>query len=316
MTSTGRRTRTRQWLAAVAAAGVATAATVFVASPAPAWAAPVPLGAADAFAVLAGTTVTNTGPSVITGDLGVSPGSAVVGFPPGIVVGTVHSADAAAAQAQLDLTTAYNNAAGQGPASPVVADLGGQVLAPGVYNSAIGLGLTGTLTLDAGGNPNATFVFQAGSTLVTASASLVQLINGAQACNVFWQVGSSATLGTNSNFVGNILALTSATVTTGTTVDGRVLARNGAVTLDTNTVRRSICATAPPTVPASNVVVPPIPIPSGNPNTGAGGTLNTTPVTLPVSVGIVALIGAIAAWATVMRRRRANAAGSEPGLDE
>jgi hypothetical protein len=310
VTSIGRKNRARQWLAALAATGVTSAVTVFFVGSAPAAAAPVGLGTADAFAVLAGTTVTNTGPSVITGDLGVSPGSAVVGFPPGIVLGTVHAADIAAAQAQLDLTTAYNNAAGQGPASPVVADLGGQVLGPGVYNSAIGLGLTGTLTLDAGGDPNATFVFQAGSTLVTASASLVQLVNSAQACNVFWQVGSSATLGTNSNFAGDILALTSATVTTGTIVNGRVLARNGAVTLDTNTIRRSACS---PTPPASTS--PTAPIPSGNPNTGAGGTFRSTN-TLPISFGVVALIGSIVALAAAARRRRTTADGGDMGINE
>jgi hypothetical protein len=301
VTSMGRKTRARRWLSAVAGVGLTTAATVFLTGATPVFAAPVPLGTADSFAVLAGTTVTNTGPSVITGDLGVSPGSAVTGFPPGVVVGTVHAADVVAGQAQTDLTTAYNNAAGQGPASPVVADLGGQTLAPGVYNSAIGLGLTGTLTLDAAGDPNATFVFQAGSTLVTASASAVQLINGAQACNVFWQVGSSATLGTNSSFVGNILALTSATVTTGTVVNGRVLARNGAVTLDTNTISRSTCSVIPPTGP---------PVPSGNPNTGVGGSLHPTNP-LPFSVAVVAMIGALAAAVLAARRRRAAGSGGE-----
>ncbi len=207
--------------------------------------APVSLGTADSFAVLAGSTVTNTGPSVITGDLGLSPGTSVTGFPPGTVNGTQHVTDAVAGQAQTDLTTAYNTAAAQAPTGTVSADLGGQTLTPGVYNSATSLGLTGALTLDAQGNANAVFIFQAGSTLTTASASSVNLVNGAQSCNVFWQVGSSATLGTASTFRGSILALTSITATTGATVDGRLLARNAAVTLDSNTVTRAQCA-APP----------------------------------------------------------------------
>ena len=205
--------------------------------------APVNLGTAASFGVLAGSTVTNTGPSIIAGNLGVSPGSAVTGFPPGTVTGTIHAADAVAAQAQIDLTTAYNDAASRGPATPVTGDLGGQTLVPGVYSGGA-LGLTGTLTLDAQGNPNAVFIFQAASTLITASASAVVLVNGANACNVFWQVGSSATLGTTSVFVGTILALTSITATTGALVMGRLLARNGAVTLDSNDVTVPNCPPA------------------------------------------------------------------------
>lgn len=202
----------------------------------------VGLGTATSFAVLAGSAVTNTGPSKISGDLGVSPGTAVTGFPPGEVTnGTQHKADAVALQAQSDLTTGYNDAAGRTPATAVSSDLGGQTLAPGVYKAASALGLTGTVTLDAQGDPNAVFIFQAGSTLITASNSTVALIRGAQACNVFWQVGSSATLGTDTTFVGSILALTSATVQTRTTVAGRVLARNGQVSLDTNTITRPTC---------------------------------------------------------------------------
>ena len=213
----------------------------------PAWAAqpPVGLGTATPFAVLASSTVTNTGPSVISGDLGLSPGSAVTGFPPGVVInGTEHVADAVALQAQTDLTTAYNDAAGRTPFTVVSTDLGGQTLDPGVYHAASSMGLTGTVTLDAQGDPNAVFIFQMGSTLTTASNSTVSLINGAQACNVFWQVGSSATLGTNTTFVGSILALTSVAVQTGTTVAGRVLASNGAVTLDTNTITTPTCSAA------------------------------------------------------------------------
>ncbi|WP_220183272.1 ice-binding family protein [Sphaerisporangium album] len=208
--------------------------------------APVGLGTATSYAVLAGAAVTNTGPTVVTGDLGVSPGSSVTGFPPGTVIGAIHAADAAAVQAQVDLTTAYNDAAGRTPVTLVPTELGGTTLTPGVYASAAGtLGITGNLTLDAKGDPNAVFIFKAASTLITASASTVTLIGGAQACNIFWQVGSSATLGTSSSFVGTILALTSITVTTGVKVNGRVLARNGAVTLDSDTITRSDCLIPP-----------------------------------------------------------------------
>jgi hypothetical protein len=147
--------------------------------------------------------------------------------------------------------TAYTTAAGEGPTTAIAADFAGQTLAPGVYNSASSIGLSGALTLNGGGNPNAIFVFQAGSTLTTGSASQINLINGAQSCNVFWQVGSSATLGTGSTFRGTIIALTSITVTTGVTVDGRVLARNGAVTLDTDTITRPTCAAVAATTAAT-----------------------------------------------------------------
>lgn len=206
------------------------------------------LGTAQSFAVLAGSTVTNTGPTVVTGDLGVAPGTAVTGFPPGIVAGgSIHAADAVALQAQQDTTTAYNSLAGQACNTTygVPTDLGGQTLLPGVYCFASSAGLTGALTLDAGGDPNAVFIFKIGSTLITASDASVTLINGATECNVFWQVGSSATLGTRTHFIGSILALTSITLTTDATLAGRALARNGAVTMDTNTVSVPTC-TAPP----------------------------------------------------------------------
>lgn len=223
---------------------------------------PVPLGAADAFAVLGSTTVTNTGPTVVNGDLGVSPGSACTGFPapctgggPGTVNGTIHTANATSAAARADLTTAYLNAAGQPTTATVGTELGGTTLFPGVYDSAAGdFAITGTLTLDAQGNPDAVFIFKTASTLVTAAGnSNVVLINGARSCNVIWQVGSSATLGTNTIFRGQILALTSITATTGAVVDGRLLARNGAVTLDTNTVTRTRCDRERPTVTITRV---------------------------------------------------------------
>jgi hypothetical protein len=202
----------------------------------------VPLGTANSFAVLAGSGITNTGPTTVTGDLGTFPTTTMTGTASITVNGANHAGDAVTQGAKTDLITAYNTAAAEGPTSPIAADLGGQTLAPGVYNSASSVGLTGTLTLNAGGDPNAVFVFQAGSSLTTASGSQVNMINGAQSCNVFWQVGSSATLGTGSTFRGTVIALTSITVTTGATVDGRVLARNGAVTLDTNTIAKSTCA--------------------------------------------------------------------------
>ena len=256
------------WLAAgpVAAAG---AIAMFIASqPAVAATAPVGLGTAGSFAVLAGTTVTNTGPSMISGDLGVSPGTAVTGFPPGIVTnGTIHSADGVAAGAQSDLTTAYNDAAGRSPTANVPAFIGaGQTLAPGVYKASSSLDVGGSLTLDAGGNPNAVFIFQAPSTLITDSASSVILTDGAQACNVFWQVGSSATLGTASAFAGSILALTSISVNTGDTIAGRALARNGAVTLDDDTITAPSCSvTTPPTTPPPTTPPPTTPPPTTPP---------------------------------------------------
>jgi hypothetical protein len=167
----------------------------------------------------------------------------VTGFPPGQVNGTQHVADTAAAQAENDLTAAYNDAAARPATSTVPVELGGTTKTPGVYDSTAGtFAITGALTLDAQGDPNAVFIFKAASTLITASASNVNLVNGAQACNVFWQIGSSATLGANSTLRGNILALASITITTGVTLDGRALARNGAVTLDTNTITKAACA--------------------------------------------------------------------------
>ncbi|MBI5070576.1 MAG: DUF3494 domain-containing protein [Deltaproteobacteria bacterium] len=211
-----------------------------------------PLGVARTFAVLGGSTVTNTGPSVITGDLGVSPGSAVTGFPPGLVAGgTIHAADAVALQAQNDTTTVSGALADQACTSDLTGqDLGGLTLVPGVYCFSSTAQLTGALTLDAGGDATAVWLFRAGSTLTTASSSSVLLTNGGQPCNVFWQVGSSATLGTGTSFIGHVIALTSITLTTGASVSGSVLARNGAVTLDSNTVGTSACG-ATPTVPAA-----------------------------------------------------------------
>ena len=211
----------------------------------------VSLGTTTGYAIMAGSTITNTGPSVVTGDVGLSPGTVVSGFPPGTVVGVIRTAGAAA-QAQTDLTVAYNDAAGRTPVTTVATELGGQTLAPGVYDSAAGtFAITGVLTLDGQNNAGAVFILKAASTLITAAgapgtpASQVVLIRGAQACNVFWVVGSSATLGTYSSFQGTILASESITATTGAAVNGRLLAGNGAVTLDSNIISASVCSGAP-----------------------------------------------------------------------
>jgi len=201
------------------------------------------LGTTSGFAVLAGSTITNTGTTNITGDLGLSPGLSVTGFPPGVLSGVQEVNNAVAVQAKTDLVTAYNNLVGQSVSATVSTELGGTTKTSGVYNSADGtFGITGTLTLDAQGDPDAVFIFKTATTLTTAGASVVNLVNGAQACNVYWQVGSSATLGATSNFKGSILALTSVTLTTGANVTGRVFAQNAAVTLDTNTIAVSNCA--------------------------------------------------------------------------
>jgi type VI secretion system secreted protein VgrG len=250
-------TRVARAFGALLAGSLGIAAMVFDGSRADAQVAPLDLGAAEDFAVLAAATVTNTGPSVIDGDLGVSPGTAVTGFPPGTVTGTVHSAGATAAQAQADATAAYDDGVLRTPATAVPVELGGTTLTGGVYAGGT-LEITGTLTLDAQGDPNAVFILRAASTLVTASNSTVELINGAQASNVFWLVGSSATLGTGTHFVGTIIATASITATTGVTVLGRLLARTAAVTLDTNTVDvpPSAPSTPPTTVPGGGTPCP------------------------------------------------------------
>ena len=203
------------------------------------------LGTAQSFSVLAGSSVTNIGPTTLNGNLGVSPGTSITGFPPGsvLVPATTHIADAVAGQAESDVTTAYNALAGAAcTANKTGIDLGGQTLVTGVYCFSSSAQLTGTLTLDAQGDPNAVFIFQVVSALTTASGASVRLINGADPCNVFWQVGSSATVGSTTAFAGNILALTSIALQTGAIVDGRALARNGEVTLDSNTILSNSCA--------------------------------------------------------------------------
>ena len=220
---------------------------------------PVNLGVAAGYAVLGGSAITNTGPSVISGvaggDIGVAPGSSITGFPPGIVSGAIHSGDASATAAQTALTAAYLDAAGRPTTQDLTGvDLGGLTLTPGVYEFSSSAQLTGELILDGQGDPEALFVFKTGTTLTTASNSTVTLINGARFCRVFWQIGSSATLGTGTEFVGHILALTSITANTGANVEGQLLARNGAVTLDTNNITNGLCEDAATLHVIKNVV--------------------------------------------------------------
>jgi LPXTG-motif cell wall-anchored protein len=283
----------------------------------------VGLGTVGAYSVLGGQTVTNTGPTVLNRNVGVSPGTAITGFPPGITAGATHAADAAAAQAQLDLRVAYDDAAGRAPTASVAGDLVGRTITPGVYKSTGPLGLTGRVTLDGKGDPNAVFIFQVASTLITGSASLVDAVNGAQACHVFWQVASSATLGTGSSFQGTILALTSISVTTGTTVKGRALARNGQVSLDTDVFTSPDCAVTPA---SSTATASPSASPSGSVSgtrrgTGtaaatSGSTSSTTSTTeLPhtggTSSGLLLGVGSMllvmgALLVTTARTRRAR----------
>lgn len=282
----------------------------------------VGLGTASSFSVLAGSTVTNTGPTTMFGDLGLSPGSSVTGAPH--VLGTTHVDDAVAIQAKTELTTAYNDAAGRESEGSAGTDLTGQTFTAGVRTASSSLLLSsGSVILDAKGDPNAVFIFQIGSTLTTGSNTTVQLINGAQACNVFWQVGSSATLGTGTKFVGTVMAKETITANTGATIHGRLLARTAAVNLDTNTITQSDCAIGATETSTPEETVALEVTPGGGGTIGGGTTTTTTPTPTPVgasppttapvaiappaSTSTVASRRAAAHRAAVLRARRAAA---------
>ena len=253
------------------------AQTVSAAGPAP-----VGLGTAEPFAVLAGTGITNTGATTINGDVGSFPTATETGFATVVLTGTNHAGDAVTQGAKTDLTTAYNDAAGRTPATAVAGGtLGGKTLVGGVYSAGgVTLDLTGTLTLDGQNDPNSVWVFQATSDLITASSSSVVFVNGGQPCNVFWQVTSSATLGSGSTFAGTIMALTSITMDSGVTLNGRALARNGDVTLINDTITRPTCATTTAS-------------PSGSvPNAAFGNPESSEPI--PPMLFALTLIGLLA----------------------
>lgn len=255
------------------------------------------LGTAGTFAVVGASTVTNTGPSVINGDLGVSPGAAVVGFPPGTVLGTIHAANAAALNAQNDITTLFNALGAQACDLNISGtNLGGLTLTPGVYCFSTSAFLTGTLTLDGLGNPGAVWVFQTGSTLITATGATVAYTNAGRACGTFWQVGSSATLGTNTSFSGNVVAQASITLNTGSRNEGALFARTGAVTLDNNVVTTvgSCGGGAPPPAPT--------PIPPGGVPTPTPPGLPPVPA-LP-ETALWALVGLLLATGAFIAVRR------------
>jgi hypothetical protein len=256
-------------------AGLAIAGTLVLVggSAASAAQAPVGLGTAGQFAVLAGSGVTNTGATTVTGDIGSYPTPTETGFGSITLSGTNQAGDSVTQQAKTDLLTAYNDAGGRTPVTNVPVELGGTTLVAGVYTSPT-LGLTGTLTLDAHNDPDAEFIFQAGSTLITASNSRVLLLNGANACNVVWQVGSSATFNTGSQFVGEVLAETSITADTSAIFLGRLLAQNGAVTLDNNTITKASCASASPTTTTST---------TSSTTTSTSTTSTSTTTTVPVT---------------------------------
>jgi type VI secretion system secreted protein VgrG len=286
------------------------------------------MGTAANYAVMGATAISNTGPTVINGNLAISPGDAtsVTGIPPGVVTGEMDAANADAVLAHTDLVSAYNDAAGETTTSNLTGtDLGGLTLTPGTYTFDSSAQLTGTLTLDGQGSTNATFIFRIGSTLTTASASKVALINGAGGCAVFWQVASSATLGTTTDFQGTIMAMTSITMNTGATIGvgglgngGRALAMNGALTLDTNIITPppAGCAfTAAPT-PTPVVAATPTPVVAATPTPVVAATPGLPDTRLDASAGMpitrghlltLATLASVAALiaVSVSRRRRA-----------
>ena len=246
---------------------------------------PVPLGTSSTFAVLAGAGITNTGATTVSGtaggDMGSAPTPAFTGTETVTTTGTKYlAAEANVGAAKLALDAAYLDAAGRTPATAVPVELGGTTLVAGVYKSPTALGITGTLTLDAQNDPNAVWVFQTDATLITASSSVVSLINGAQACNVFWQVGSSATFGTTSNFSGHVFAQTAISTTAGTTIHGQLLARDAAVTLINTTIINDACTAVTPT-PTATATATPTPTPTAS--TTATPTATPTPSATPTA---------------------------------
>ncbi len=271
----------------------------------PAWSATAPnLGTAAAASVVAGTTVTNTGSTTLSGDLDVYPGTAVTGFPPGTIGGTQNTGGPTGGPANVaanDVTNAYLQVLAAPTTAVMNTDLGGQSLSPGVYTASSGLSLTGTLTLV--GSANSVFIFQAVSTLITAPGSRVVLSGGVQACNVDWQVGSSATLATTTSFVGNILALSSITMDSGASLNGRALARNGAVTLDNNSITSPTCNVSSPTTTSS------IPATTTSTTTAATTTTTSTTSTTSTTLPVVA-----STTTTIVRRKRHSTPTTTPPL--
>jgi hypothetical protein len=265
-----RSNRVRRYIGSFAAT-VLGASVLLAASAAFAAQGPVGLGTADSFAVLAGSGITNTGPTTINGDVGTFPTPSETGFGSVTLTGTNHAGDAVTQGAKNDLVTAYNDAAGRTPVTNVPVELGGSTLQAGVYKSG-SFGLTGTLTLDAMGKKDAEFIFQAGTTVIAETNSRVLLINGAGPCHVVWQLGSSATFKAGTQFVGDVLANTSITAQTGATFQGRLLALDGAVTLDTNTITKASCD-----APSSVGPTPPPP----DTTTGVPPEVPTEPVVTP-----------------------------------
>lgn len=293
-----KRTTTKNSRIRRARVAVVSAATlimlVTVSGPAQAIALSVPLGTANSFVVLAGTGgITNTGPTTLNGDIGnfPDPSSPAPGYGGALTInGVDHQGDGVTQSAKTDLTAAYLNAAAQVDDFAIVADLGGQTLTPGVYDADATMNLSGpvALTLDANGDPNAVWVFQADADLIVGSGASVSLVDGAQACNVFWQVTSSASIGTDADFVGTILALTSITIDTNATILGRALARNGTVTMDSNTITRAACASAP----------------TGGVETGDGSSQTAGGIDARVLPATLLLAGVGVTTVMVIRRRR------------